>query len=182
VGRAHPRPAINLGGAGRTMTNASTLHANGFELRRATIDDLDGVVALQHAAYAANRALLGVEPIPLMADYNAILFDMEVWLAEDSGRLCGVLILEPRADDLLLWSVAVAPSEQGSGLGRALLAATEERARRLGRTVVRLYTGTPLKERVAWYIRHGYAVERIKELSDRSVTHMVKHLAGVSEG
>jgi GNAT superfamily N-acetyltransferase len=162
------------------VTEAATLRAGDSELRRATVDNLDRVVALQHAAYAPNRTLLGVETIPLMADYNAILFDMEIWLAEDAGRLRGVLVLEPRADDLLLWSVAVAPSELGTGLGRSLLAATEERAHQLGRTVVRLYTGTVLKERVAWYGRHGYSVERIEELSDRSVTHMVKRLTSAT--
>jgi N-acetylglutamate synthase-like GNAT family acetyltransferase len=160
------------------VTGAATLRAADCELRRATIDDLDRVVALQRAAYAPNRAVLGVEPIPLMADYNAILFDMEVWLAEEAGNLRGVLILEPRADDLLLWSIAVSPAGQGTGLGRALLAATEERARQLGRAVVRLYTGTVLTDRVAWYARHGYAVERIEVLSDRSVTHMMKQPVG----
>ena len=153
------------------------LRAGNVELRRAAIGDLDRVVALQQAAYAPNRVVLGVEPIPLMADYNAILFDMEVWLAEEAGDLRGVLILEPRADDLLVWSVAVSPAAQGSGLGRALLAATEERARQLGRDTVRLYTGTVLTDRVAWYARHSYAVERIEELSDRSVTHMIKRLS-----
>jgi hypothetical protein len=37
-------------------------------LRRATIEDLPQVVALKHAAYAKNRAILGVEPLPLLAD------------------------------------------------------------------------------------------------------------------
>jgi GNAT superfamily N-acetyltransferase len=163
------------------MTTAATLRAGDLELRRGTADDLDRLVALQRAAYAWNRERLGAEPLPLLADYAAILRDMEVWLAEDAnpannGRLRGVLILEPRADDLLLWSVAVSPSEQSTGLGRWLLAATEDRARQLGRTVVRLYTGTLLTERVAWYSRHDYVVERIEEMSDRSVTHMAKHL------
>ena len=39
-------------------------------LRRATRDDLSAVTALQRAAYAKNRAILGVEPLPLMADYG----------------------------------------------------------------------------------------------------------------
>ena len=51
-----------------------------------------------------------------------------------------------------------------------------ERAHQLGRTVIRLYTGTPLAHLVAWYGRHGYAVERIEALSDRSITHMIKYL------
>ena len=151
--------------------DAATLRAEGRILRRATVEDIDRALALQRAAYAANRALLGVEPIPLLADYSAILLEMEVWLAEDAAHLRGVLILEPREDDLLLWSVAVAPSEQGTGLGRSLLAATEKRARHLGRAVVR---------RIAWYGRHGDTVERIEELSDRSVTHMVKRLTSAT--
>jgi hypothetical protein len=45
-------------------------------LRRATVDDLAAVVALQHAAYAKNRAILGVEPVPLLADYGQIFAGM----------------------------------------------------------------------------------------------------------
>jgi GNAT superfamily N-acetyltransferase len=134
------------------------------------------LLALQRGAYARNRTLLGVEPIPLQADYAAIVRDMEVWLAEKDGRLAGALILEPRADDLLIWSIASDPTGQGGGLGRGLLSAAEARARELGRTVVRLYTGTPLVHLVAWYGRHGFAVESIEPLSDRSITHMIKHL------
>lgn len=148
-----------------------------MNLRRARGDDLPSVVALQQSAYAANRAILGVEPQPLQADYADIFATMEVWLAEGERDLDGVLILQPRESDLLIWSVATAPARQGKGLGRDLLAFAEHRARSLGRTTMRLYTGTLLADRVAWYTRHGYTTERIDQLPDRSVTHMVKHLA-----
>src|SRR5207237_2180635 len=72
-------------------------------LRRATRADLAAVTALQRAAYAKNRAILGVEPLPLLADYEQVFADYEVYLAEREGTLEGVLILEPRADDLLIW-------------------------------------------------------------------------------
>ena len=106
---------------------------------------------------------------------------MEVYVAEGVDEhglptLDGVLILEPRADDLLIWSIATEPERQSSGLGRAMLAWAEDRARQLGRTSLRLYTGTLLTDRVAWYARHGYVTERIEQLPDRSSTHMVKHL------
>jgi len=158
------------------VSEGGKLQAGAVALRRAESGDLPRVVALQQAAYAKNRALLGVEPLPLLADYEAIMRDMEVWLSERDGKLAGALILEPRADDLLIWSVATDPGTQGSGLGKALLAAAEARARQLRRTVMRLYTGTVLGHLVAWYGRHGYAVERIEALSDRSITHMIKHL------
>jgi GNAT superfamily N-acetyltransferase len=152
------------------------LRSGGLALRRAEAADLEPLLALQRAAYAKNRPLLGVEPLPLLADYAVIMRDMEVWVLEKDARLVGALILEPRADDILVWSVAADPAAQGSGLGRALLAAAEERARQLGRAVIRLYTGTPLGHLVAWYGRHGFAVERIEALRDRSITHMIKHL------
>ena len=163
------------------MSAAELLRWDALVLRRAQSSDLAVLVALQHAAYARNRELLGVEPIPLQADYAAILRDMEVWLAEDAGRLTGALILEPRAQDLLIWSIATDPTRPSGGFGRSLLGAAEVRARELGRTVVRLYTGTRLTHLVAWYGRHGYAVERIEALSDRSITHMIKHLVSRSE-
>jgi GNAT superfamily N-acetyltransferase len=158
------------------VTQGGLLRSGGLALRQAETADLESLLALQRLAYAKNRPLLGVEPLPLLADYAAILRDMEVWLATEGDRLAGALILEPRAADLLIWSIASDPATQRAGLGRSLLSAADERARQLGRAIIRLYTGTPLVHLVAWYGRHGYAIERIEALSDRSITHMIKHL------
>jgi GNAT superfamily N-acetyltransferase len=97
-------------------------------LRSAVAGDLPAVTALQRAAYAKNRPLLGVEPLPLLADYAQVFADYEVYLAERDGTLEGVLILEPRAADLLIWSVATAPAAQGRGVGNRMLAFAETRA------------------------------------------------------
>jgi ribosomal protein S18 acetylase RimI-like enzyme len=143
-------------------------------LRRATAADLDALVALQRAAYAQNRDLLGVEPLPLTVDYGDVLREYEVWLTESGPGLAGALILEQRPDDLLIWSIATSPSHRAAGLGRALLKAAEDRARQLGRTVIRLYTGQRLTHNVAWYSRHQYRVESVQQLPDRTIVHMVK--------
>ena len=146
------------------------------DLRRAGAADIPALVALQRAAYARNRDILGVEPLPLIADYNEIFANYETWLAEDAGALMGALILEPRPADLLIWSVATAPAAQGRGLGNRLLAAAEARAKELNLSTMRLYTGQKLVSNVAWYQRHGYAIERIEERPDRTVVHMVKNI------
>jgi ribosomal protein S18 acetylase RimI-like enzyme len=145
-------------------------------LRRATRDDLPAVTALQRAAYAKNRAILGVEPLPLLADYGQVFSDYEVYLAEREGALDGVLILEPRPDDLLIWSVATAPQTQGRGVGNRMLAFAETRARELGRTCIRLYTGQPLTFNIAWYSRHGYAHESTEDMGDRVRVNLIKQL------
>lgn len=159
------------------MTLPKTLVAGRWTLYRARAEDRPDIEALQQSAYAHNRVLLGVEPLPLLADYGDVIARFEVWLAGDGRKLQGVLILEPRADDLLIWSVATRPEEQRTGLGRALLMAAEDRARDLGLSTLRLYTGAALDHLIAWYSRHGYVLERIEELADRSIAHMVKRLS-----
>lgn len=155
---------------------ADTLDAGIWSLRRATSADAAALIALQHAAYARNQKMLGVVPIPLQADYHAVLRDKEVWLAENDGRCIGALILEPRAGDLMIESIATDPSSQTHGLGRAMLEAAERRAQSLGHNTVRLYTGKPLSHLIAWYTRHGYEIEREEPLSDRTIVHMMKNL------
>ena len=145
-------------------------------LRRATVDDLPAVVALKQAAHAKNRVILGVEPLPLLADYGQVFADYEVYLAEHDGALDGVLILEPRADDLLIWSVATAPAAQGRGTGNTMLAFAETRARDLGPPGTRLYTGDKLAFNIAWYTRHGYAHESTEQMSDRVRVNLIKQL------
>jgi ribosomal protein S18 acetylase RimI-like enzyme len=145
-------------------------------LRRAGPGDLAAVVALQRAAYAKNRPLLGVEPLPLLADYAKIFADYEVYLAERDGALDGVLILEPRVDDLLIWSVATAPEAQGRGVGNLMLEFAEIRARDLGLPCIRLYTGEQLTGNIAWYRRHGYAHESTEDLGDRVLVNLIKRL------
>jgi GNAT superfamily N-acetyltransferase len=147
-----------------------------IRFRRASARDRAAVEALQRAAYARNRRLLGVEPLPLKADYGEIFERMEVWLAEERDKLKGVLILELRKDDLLIWSIAAAPDAQGQGLGEIMLDAAAERARLLGHGKLRLYTGAPLTSLIGWYQHHGFVVEGTEDLPDRTITHMVKDL------
>lgn len=154
---------------------AETIVGDGspLPLRRASSADVAALTDLQRAAYAPNRATLGGEPIPLLLDYRSVLARYEVWLA-GSQDLEGALILDPQPDHLLVWSLATAPAGQGKGLGKTLLAAAEARARQLGLTTIRLYTGEKLTRQVRWYHRHGYAIERIEERDDRRLVHMTK--------
>ncbi|HXW27034.1 MAG TPA: GNAT family N-acetyltransferase [Xanthobacteraceae bacterium] len=168
----------NFDADGRQRLSLAVLNGRTLAgLRRADAGDVAAVTALQFSAYAKNRPLLGVEPLPLLADYGKILAEYETWLSESADGLDGVLILEPRSEDLLIWSIATAPHLHGRGLGRRLLAAAEERTRALGFTTVRLYTGEPLTHNIAWYERHGFARERIEDLGDRRAVHMVKRIS-----
>src|SRR5690606_31290119 len=128
----------------------------------------------QRAAYAESREILGLEPLPLQADYAGILASKETWLACDGDRPVAALIVEVEGEALLIWSIAVDPARQRSGLGRALLAAAGERAAALRIPTIRLYTGETLTHLVAWYRRHGFALERVEALADRRIVHLSK--------
>lgn len=143
-------------------------------LRRATPADRMKIEALQRDAYARNATILGVTPLPLLADYGAIMGDCEVWLAEDAAGATGAIILKLNADHLELWSISVASRAQGKGLGDRLLAAAEKRGKDLGYRIVRLLTGEKLESNVAWYQRRGYSIDRIEETPDRRVVHFSK--------
>ncbi|PZQ85748.1 MAG: N-acetyltransferase [Ancylobacter novellus] len=158
------------------VLNAPTLEVGGRTLRRASRDDLPAVEAVQHAAYARNRVLLGVEPVPLLWDYARVFREREVWVLEGASGLDGVLVLQVRGDDLLTDSIGVSPMAQGGGVGNLLLAAGEARARAVGRRTVRLYTGEPLSANIQWYRRKGYAIERVEQMPDRRLVHMAKTL------
>ena len=146
-------------------------------LRRGAGSDVDRVVEIQFAAYAKNRELLGVDPLPLQVDYQDVFETHEVWLLEiDLNSVAAALILQARPNDLLIFSIATDPEKQSAGLGRQLLAAADIRARQLGHNAVRLYTGSTLQHLIDWYGRNGFVIERVEKLKDRSVTHMVKHL------
>ncbi|MCK0208197.1 GNAT family N-acetyltransferase [Starkeya koreensis] len=157
-----------------TTFNAQELESEGRVLRRAGLDDLAGVESLQKAAYARNRILLGVEPVPLLWDYTRVFREREVWVLDVPEGIGGVLILQARADDLLIDSVAACPKAQGFGYGNLLLMAGEARARALSRRTARLYTGEPLAANIHWYRRKGYAIERVEQLPDRRLVHMAK--------
>ncbi len=157
---------------------AEQIELAGLHLRRGQPADHDRLVALQRAAYAINRTMLGLEPIPLLADYRTVLAEREVWLREDDvGRLIAALVLEVRAEDLLIESVAVDPHIQGRGLGRRLLAVAETRARANGRDCIALYTGATLRHLIEWYGRQGFELTKLEKLEDRVIAHMSKNLS-----
>lgn len=158
------------------MSTAARLEAEGLALERAGPADVEALLTLQRAAYARNRELLGVEPLPLLENYEDLIARQEVWVVRDGAAIAGAIMLEPQPDHLLLWSISTAPGGHGNGLGRKLLAATDARARKLGLSEVRLYTGSVLSHLIDWYGRHGYAVTHIEKLPDRSITHMAKRL------
>ena len=93
----------------------------------------------------------------MLDDYAQIIGDRPVHVAEIDGKIVGMLVLDEKGDEgFLLETVAVAPSAQGTGIGRKLLDFAESEARRLGHASIYLYTHEKMTENRSHYAKIGY--------------------------
>src|SRR5262249_35109733 len=148
-------------------------------LRRAMLDDAESLTHLALAAYARHVAAIRREPMPMAADWARVLAEQEIWvLSEPGDEIVASLALEIQPDNLTIWSVAVAPAQQGRGIGRRLMAFAEDRARALRRPELRLFTNARMEANIALYRRLGYSETRREAFDDRVIVHMSKAVNG----
>lgn len=126
-------------------------------IRPARIADLDALVALEHAAFATDRA----ERRAIRHAIRSASMSLLAALAREGGEdiLVGAATLERRRTSLVarLSSIAVAPSRAGQGLGSLLLDAAETDAAHHGRTRLRLEVRADNGAGIRLYERHGYS-------------------------
>lgn len=147
-----------------------------FPPRRAASADVPAVAELARRAYGKWVSVIGAEPQPMGADYEAIVANDVVWVVDGAQGLAGCLVLQKQADHLLIWSVAVDPAAQGAGLGKRLMGFAERQARDLGFAEIRLYTNARFTANRDLYARLGYVETHQDEIDGRTRVHMRKEL------
>jgi GNAT superfamily N-acetyltransferase len=128
-------------------------------LRRGRAADAAAIRSLTRAAYAKWIPVVGREPKPMSADYDAAMLVHRFDLLHVDGELAALIETVDEGDRLLIENVAVAPGFQGRGLGRRLLAHAETVAADLGYRRIRLYTNQRFTENLQLYARLGYRVD-----------------------
>lgn len=150
-------------------------------IRRASDEDEARLGALQKRAYVKYVPRIGAEPQPMAEDAAGLLQAYEVWVVDGvEDGLAGALVLRQAPDHLLIWSVAVDPTQQGTGLGRRLLDFAEDQARQRGLTEIRLYTNAQFTENRTLYAHLGYAETGSEQYDGRELVHMAKTLAATA--
>lgn len=81
-----------------------------------------------------------------------------VFVAEVDGHLAGFVDASVTAGDLHVWSLDVRHEHQGKGIGRALMAATRERAIRLGCKGLTLTTFVDVPFNAPFYESLGFSI------------------------
>jgi len=154
-----------------------TAAPEGVQLRRAVAADAAAVAALTRQAYAKWVPVIGREPKPMGADYQAAVTNHRIDLAYLAGELAGLIETIAQADHLLVENVAVAPACQGRGLGRRLMAHGEWLAGSLGYCEIRLYTNKLFAANVQLYLGLGYRLDREEHMNGGIAVHISKQLA-----
>ncbi|MCK2215162.1 GNAT family N-acetyltransferase [Actinomadura sp. ATCC 31491] len=143
-------------------------------MRLAGPDDLTAVEQLVRDAYEPWIPVVGMRPLPMDADYGALIAARRVHVTDD---LRGLIVLVPEDGALLVDNVAVRPDSHGQGIGRGLLAYAEREARRLGLPALRLYTNVRMTSNIALYASLGYAETGRIGVEGRSAVLMRKELS-----
>ena len=147
-------------------------------IRKAGSGDAEIVSGITNAAYAKYVPLMGCKPQPMTADYPQILANHPVWIVWVDERPAGVLVLMHEPDAMLIYSVAIVPEYQKSGLGRRLLAWAESEARQAGYTYIRLFTNALMEANIALYSRLGYVETQREPFHELTIVHMRKPIQG----
>jgi ribosomal protein S18 acetylase RimI-like enzyme len=117
-------------------------------LRRAGALDTEAIRSLTRAAYAKWVPLIGREPKPMGADYEAAVLKHRFDLLYVGDVLAALIETADQGDRLLIVNVAVAPDFQGQGLGTRLMAHAEVIAGSLCLRRLWLYTNQRFVENI----------------------------------
>ena len=76
--------------------------------------------------------------------------------SHENGFLAGCVNLQQHGSKLYLGMFSVAPGMQGGGIGKRILAATEEYAKQVNSTSIYMSVISVRTELIDWYKRYGY--------------------------
>lgn len=150
-----------------------------MEIRLALAADRTAVEQIVEAAYQPWVEVIGMRPLPMEADYAALIAAGLVHVCgapDEPIEPIGLIVLIPERGCLLIENVAVRPEWHGRGAGRRLMAFAEERARALGLPELRLYTNEKMTSNIALYESLGYRRTAREQIGLRQAVHMHKSL------
>jgi len=77
---------------------------------------------------------------------------------EEDGVIIGCVELRTEGNKLYLGTLSVNPNIQNKGIGKKLLQAGEDHARKVGSSIMRMTVIDGRQSLIDWYVRHGYSL------------------------
>ena len=138
-----------------TQAPKSSPRDESVSLRAAVSGDIPALVRLINAAFIVEQFVFDGDRINA-DEAHAFMETGKFFLAEDAAGFAGCVYLEIRQDRGYLGLLAVEPAQQGTGLGRKLVAAAEDYLRAEGCVAVDLRVISQRTPLPAFYRRLGY--------------------------
>lgn len=139
-----------------------------FKITPATLTDVPALNILVNSAYRGEEAKQGWSSEADLLDGTRIdeaaLRDLinspgtTILKYEEDNSLLGCVELRMEGKKLYLGMLSVKPGIQGKGIGKKLLLAGEEHARKTGCSAITMTVIDGRKELIDWYVRHGYVL------------------------
>lgn len=139
------------------LTSEPAHDTDGIVLSPISVDDAGEVLTVQRAAFVSEALIYGSVDMPpltqTLEELEAELRAGEGWVARLAGRLVGAIRTREADGLLLIGRIAIAPDQQGSGIGHLLLEAAESTS---GADEAELFTGSLSEANIRLYERCGY--------------------------
>jgi GNAT superfamily N-acetyltransferase len=152
------------------------------DVRAATEADVDAIVALVNAAFAVERAFLDrdrTSPSEILALLGKGTF---LVLDDDRGALVASVYLERRGERAYLGMLSIQPSRQGTGLGRAMMVASEAHARRWNCTAIDIRIVNLRRELPPFYRALGFSESGRTDIVEDPFTREPYHFILMTKG
>jgi predicted N-acetyltransferase YhbS len=151
-----------------------------FTITKATIDDIESLVALVNGAYRGESSKQGWTTEADLLDGQRTDIDSlkEIMLqkentilkcVDEDGTIIGSVLLETRTHYLYLGMLTVRPDLQAKGIGRKLIEASEAFAKENGISKIIMTVISVRHELIAWYERNGFVTTGETKLFPRDV-------------
>lgn len=155
-------------------------HPSDAEIRPIRPGDAGEVLTVQRAAFVSEALIYGDPNQPALTQtedqLRAELRDAGGFVAVVDGRIVGAIRTQERGDVLEVGRIAIAPDQQGAGLGSRLLRAAEETT---SCRVAELFTGSLSVANIELYEQLGYREsERIDQGDGTAQVFLRKDLRG----
>ena len=133
----------------------SAWKADGLSIREARQADVEALTRLINAAFVVERVVFDGDRVDA-SEVRTYMQKGTFLVGEDGHSLVSCVYVEMRDDHGYLGLLSVAPPRQGFGLGRRLVAAAEDFARKAGARVMDLRVISARTELLPFYRRAGY--------------------------
>lgn len=133
---------------------------NDVEIIPALIGDVERMSSCVKKAYQHYVERMGMEPGPMLDDYDNRIPNDYAFVVKDSDIIIGILVLIIDEHQCLLDNVAVDPEFSGRGIGKKLIKFAEPTALEMSFSEIELYTHEAMTENIKIYQKLGYHISR----------------------